>query len=170
VSRYEKLCDLYRNSRQKLQVYQEESVVFAERLVKGLVEDFSVPPGETKCFPPGQPERADGTLPLKQTLMMGQDLYWHFGLEIMLLSENPETEPGQPVQIHLSFKKVDGNFQLKVAGKEHTYEVNLEKGQPFKPFFDDLFATIQESLKEGVDRFTEKKPPACKIGFMSECP
>ncbi len=169
MSRYDALCTLYSDSRQRFSDYHADCIHFAEALVEGLATFFSVPQDRFRVIPTLQKAEPGKTYPVSEALLLGQDMYWHIGIEMTLIPVNGAGFPAQPVLIVLGIKKEGDAFLIKTSEKEKGFSIPDAERSDLSAFYEELYQLVQTWLNATLNRFVETKPVVCKIGFMSEC-
>lgn len=169
MSKYKELCEIYTESRKKFSEHQNDCLHYMEHLVQGLVEAFSIPPEKSKLFPVLGEFDPDTGYTVKEAMLLGQDRFWHIGIEITLVCQTCATDPVQPVMINLGIKKEGHIYFLQTSPDKEPFAISEKTPEKLQLFYDNLFDRIKNLLGKGDDTFTEKESTACKIGFRSEC-
>ena len=168
MSKYNDLCEIYRESRNKYFDFEMECVEFAERLVDQLVTYFSVPEGRSKLFPTLGEANPALIYSVQEAMRMGPDTFWNLGIGIELQCNDCPDTPDQPVLINLALRKDGGVFIVKISDKDPGHRVNGDLSNA-SDFFDHLFNTVRDLLQANINRYLAKKPVDCQIGFHSNC-
>ena len=168
MSKYNDLCEIYRQSRDKYFDFEKESIEFAEHLVEQMVKYFSVPAGLSKIFPTIGEANPALIYSVREAMRMGPDTFWYLGMGIELQCKDCPDTPDQPVLINLAFRKDGGAFIVKISDKDQGHRVNADLSNA-SDFFDHLFNSVRDLLQANINRYLAKKPVNCQIGFHSKC-
>ncbi len=166
MSKYNDLCEIYRESRNKYFKFENASFEFAERLMERLVEYLSIPKEQTKLFPTIGKANPVLIYSVREAMRMGPDTFWYLGISIELECKDCPDTPDQSVLVNLALKKDGDIFIVKISDKDQGRRIKEDLSNA-DDFFDHLFNSVSDLLKANINRYLAKEPVDCRIGFLS---
>ena len=170
MSKFHELSQIYSQSRKRFFDYQSDVHLFADKLTRGLVDYFSIPAQHLKIFPVSGEIKPDTKYSIKEAVLLGDDNFWHLGIQIDLICNECDTVPAQPILINVGLKQEDGRFIVKISQKENGHKIRPDKEGDFHEFYEYIFQSIKKSMESHLLKFLEKEPTPCRMGFLSDCP
>lgn len=158
-SKYDELCQTYRNSRKAFLNYQDECQTFARDVVDGMIDYFEWPTSQEITYIP-LGEDIDPTnrfYAISAAMQMDDESFWHFGLELTL--EEPSGAFPVPFLMSFFIKKVGNTFIVKLGPKGKEFNIPEERRGELAPFYDIVFKHItnffaykyQDAVTKGFD-------------------
>lgn len=169
MSKFHELSQIYSQSRKKFFDYQSDIHRFAKSLTQGLIDYLSIPAKHVKLFPVFGEIKPDTEYSVKEAIMLGDDNFWHLGIQIDLICDECRTIPAQPILLNIGLKQEEGRFLVKLSQKEKGHEIREDKDADLHEFYEFIFESIKKSMQTGLLKFLEKEPTPCRVGFLSEC-
>jgi len=166
MSKYNDLCEIYRESRNKYFNFENASFEFAERLVDRLVDYLSIPKEQTKLFPTIGKANPALIYSVREAMRMGPDTFWYLGLGIELQCKDCPDTPDQSVLVNLALRKDGGIFIVKISDNDQGRRIKEDLSNADE-FFDHMFNSVSDLLQAKINRYLAKKPVDCRIGFLS---
>lgn len=152
ISKYDELCQTYRQSRKLFLDYQRECQIFARDLVDGMIEYFEWPQNQEITYIPLGEELDPNNrfYALSGAMRMDEESFWHFGLELYV----QEPSGSYPLPFLLSFfiKKVGTHFVVKLGPHGKEIRIHEERRGELGPFYDAVFVQIMNFF---VQRYQE---------------
>ena len=167
MSKYNDLCNIYRESRNKYFLFEKECFEFAEKLVGQMVKYLSIPAEQTKLFPTLGEANPTLIYSVREAMRMGPDTFWYLGIGIELQCVDCPDTPDQPVMINLAIRKERGVFIVKMSDKDQGHRIKEDLSNA-SDFYDHLFNAVSDLLQANINRYLDKKPVECRIGFQSK--
>lgn len=158
-SKYDELCQTYRNSRKDFLAYQDDCQTFARDIVDGMIDYFEWPTSqEITYIPLGEDIDPNNRFyAISAAMQMDDDSFWHFGLELTV--EEPSGAYPLPFLLSFFIKKIGNVFIVKLgpAGKE--FNIPEDRRGELAPFYDIVFKHIthffankyQDAITKGLE-------------------
>ena len=141
-SKYNELCQTYRDSRKAFLFYQEDCQGFARDIVDGMIEYFDWPTSQEITFI----SLGDDIDPnnrfyaISAAMQMDDESFWHFGLELVV--EEPNGAFPLPFLMSFFIKKMENSFIVKLGPKGKEFRIPEDRRGELAPFYDIVFKQI----------------------------
>ena len=167
MSKFDDLCQTYRNSRRAFVDYQRACQDFARDLIMGMVDYFEWPRNQEITYialgDDDNKELDDRFYALASAMRLDDQSFWHFGVELTIHEGNGS----HPIAFVISFfiKKVGAHFVVKLGPKGR--EIKIPENQPdLTPFYDAIFANIVEFFNKRYHQAVAN-PEKKTFGFIT---
>lgn len=169
MSKFDELCNAYRDLRSEYSAVRSDAIDFSSLLVVEYLRYLNLDSSSTtyKLYPLEGEIKANSTYTPFGATHLGNDGYWHLGFALTVYTE-PNTYPKQPFTIHFRYiRNEDGSHQLGVVDLGPDHKISAEGNQGD---FDVVFNMIQQNILEYFTHSTdflkgkERKFPS--IGFI----
>jgi hypothetical protein len=157
MSKFEEVCRVYQQSRQKFLEYEVECRNFARTLIDGIIDYFEWPhTQEITYIQLGEEINPnDRFYALAGAMQMDDESFWHFGVE--LIAEEPGGSHPMPFLMSFFIKKVGPNFIVKLGPQGKAIRIPENKTDDLGPFYEVIFQQIMQFFsKEYQDAITNQ--------------
>lgn len=169
MSKFLELSQLYSQSRKRYFDYQADIHGFADTLITGLVDYFSIPPRQMKLFPVSGTANPERGYSVKEATLLADDNFWHLGIQIDLICDECNTIPTQPILINIGIKQEDDRYLAKISQNDKGHKIRRGEKKDFERFYGHVFESIKKSMESSLLKFLEKESTPCRVGFLSNC-
>jgi hypothetical protein len=145
-TKYDELCETYRNARKIFLSYQKDCQVFAREVVDGMIEYFEWPTTqEITYIPLGEDIDPNNRFyAISAVMQMDDESYWHFGLELTI--EEPSGAYPLPFLMSFFIKKTGNVFVVKLGPNGKDFQIPEERRGQLAPFYDIVYKHIVHFL------------------------
>ena len=164
MSKFDEICQTYRNSRHAFLDYEKACQEFARHIVYGMIEYFEWPHGQEITYIPLGEELDPNNkfYAIAGAMRMNEESFWHFGVELTT------HEPGgsHPVPFILSFfvKKMGPNFIVKLGPTGREIKIREDQRDALDPFYEVVFVQIKEFFTKKYHQAVTRQDQ--EIGFI----
>lgn len=128
---------------------KEAILPFVSKLVEGLTQYLGCDENDIFHFKANVPHFVENRVPLSESLDIGDDLFWHFDLGI-LINHNEDIAFGVLPVFDVAVKPVNDNYDVKVVRdgeiwREFTINPSEEEYTEFNEFF---YSTLEDYIEE----------------------
>lgn len=170
-TKYEDLCEAFRQSHVDGTAYYQRSVSFIARLLTGFQSYLGAPPERVAFLPP---EPHDSTPNTVYTAMgapkLGQDGWWVACVRLTL-SQGKGVYPEAPVLFQFRVLAETNKFAVRLGDSDRTHTVsNGADATALEPIYEQAYDLANEYFTSGLQRFLDqsvKAAAARKIGFTT---
>ena len=154
MTKYEEILKSYKTAMKRYADYRKECWRFAHKLVNGLINYLKCPK-ELVMFDPLNREIKEGQIfTLEGAMHLEDDTFWHLGIGINLYREPNIIQ--ERVKLCIMIKGSNKHFIVKLEGINKEFEIDENKPEEFKTFYDFIFKQITEFYDKGLIQFLEK--------------
>jgi hypothetical protein len=141
-TKFDELCQTYKDSRRAFLAYQQDCQVFARDVVDGMIEYFQWPTTQEITFITLGEEMDPNNrfYAISAAMKMDDESFWHFGLELTL--EEPSGAFPLPFLMSFFIKKINDAFVVKLGPKGKEFRIPEERREELAPFYDIVFKHI----------------------------
>jgi len=166
MTKFEALCETYKNARSEFKNYRDDCHHFAYDLWKGVIEYFQIPFSQLSYFKLNEEGEYESIpAPLFNTMFLRPNSYWEcaFGINVY---EGKDVFPQETIILGMLFKKnKDNKFLVKLIEYEEEFEIVEGNQADYQKFYDYLFNQMSKSYTSGLQTFLDQDVTQRNIGF-----
>lgn len=167
MSKYNEMCESYKNSQAKFFEYQESCRGFAKEFIYGFLSYIEIPKEDYTFVPTDKEPDPGSKYSLFGAMHLNEDTYYHIGI-IVTLRSNPAGVPRQDLKFVLRLKQLDEVFLTKVLDDEDPIRVVPGDAAGYKTVYDHIVTTIKNFLENELQNFLRTgEQPSRSIGFCN---
>lgn len=167
MSRFDELCNVYKEYRDGLSDFRMASFQFGRRLIGGYVKYLGASDMDYKVKPLNKEPEPNMKYSTPGAMHLDDDAYWHLGF-FLTIHIDKNTYPKQELRIEFVFKPIsDSVYTVSFLGVDGPFlNVDVNSDESFNAIYEQLQTVITKMYKDELDYLRGKTHKLTTIGFV----
>jgi hypothetical protein len=168
MTRFEELCEAFRQYRADGVAYRDRSLSFITQLLTGFERYLGAPPGRVRFLPPESPE-SNATYNPAGAAKLGEDGRWVVNVRLTL-TEGNGVYPELPLLFRFRVLVELDKFTVRLGDSNRTHTIPDGADLTLlEPIYEEAYRRASEYLTLGLQRFLDEagKDAPREIGFTA---